>query len=47
MPRHFRWRPLIPNHSMRMTQQDFPGYLVVKTLHFTCKGCGFNPWLGS
>ena len=23
---------------------DFPGCPVVKTQHFHCKGCGFNPW---
>ena len=47
MPRHFGCQPLIPNHSMRMTQQDFPGCPLVKTLHFKCRGRRFNPWLGS
>ena len=23
------------------------GLAVVKTLHFQCKGCGFDPWLGN
>ena len=25
----------------------FPGGPVVKTLHFHCKGHGFDPWLGN
>ena len=25
---------------------DFLGGLVVKTLNFHCRGCGFHPWLG-
>ena len=25
---------------------DFPGSSVVKTQHFQCRGCGFNPWSG-
>ena len=27
-----------------MDSQDFPGYPVVKTLCFQCKGHGFDPW---
>ena len=26
---------------------DFPGGPVVKTLHFHCRGLGFDPWSGS
>ena len=26
---------------------DFPGGPVVKTLHFHCRGHGFDPWLGN
>ena len=25
-------------------KRDFPGGPAVKTLHFQCRGCGFNPW---
>ena len=26
---------------------DFPGGPVVKTSHFQCRGCGFDPWSGN
>ena len=26
---------------------DFPGVPVVKILCFQCRGCGFDPWLGT
>ena len=26
---------------------DFPGDPVVKTPHFQCRGCRFNPWSGN
>ena len=26
---------------------DFPGGPVAKTLHFQCRGSGFNPWSGN
>ena len=29
-----------------MQLRDFPGGPVVKTLHFHCRGCGFDPWSG-
>ena len=27
--------------------RDFPGGLVVKTLHVQCRGHGINPWSGN
>jgi len=27
--------------------RNLPGGLVVKTLHFQCRECGFDPWLES
>ena len=27
--------------------EDFPGRPVVRTLHFQCRDCGFNSWLGN
>ena len=29
-----------------MQLRDFSGGPVVKTLHFHCRGCGFDPWSG-
>ena len=26
---------------------DFPSSPVIRTLHFHCKGCEFNPWTGN
>ena len=26
---------------------DFPGGPVVRTLHFHCRGCRFDPWFGN
>ena len=26
---------------------DFPGRPVIKTPHFQCSGCGFDPWSGN
>ena len=26
---------------------EFPGGPVVRTLHFHCRGLGFDPWLGT
>ena len=31
----------------RTSLLDFHGGLVVKTLCFQCRGCGFHPWLGN
>ena len=28
-------------------KMDFPGSLVVKTLHFQCRGHRFDPWSGN
>ena len=28
------------------TWRNFPGGLIVKTLHFQCRGHGFDPWSG-
>ena len=33
--------------TVKRPQRDFPGGAVVKNLHFHCRGCRFNPWLGS
>ena len=35
-----------PSSKERLVR-DFPGGPVVKTLHFYCRGCGFDPWLGN
>ena len=31
----------------KFKNRDFPGYLMVKTLCFQCRGWEFNPWLGN
>ena len=31
----------------KIHKQDFPGGLVVKTLHSQCRGHGFDPWSGN
>ena len=36
---------LTPNKSQ--IPWGFPGGPVVKTLHFQCRGCRFDPWLGN
>ena len=38
----YLWKPL-----MKVAKRGFPGYPMVKTLHFQCRGPGFNPWLGN
>jgi len=32
---------------LRNKSRDFPGGPVSKTLHFHCKGHGFDPWSGN
>ena len=32
---------------MEVAKRDFPGYPVVKTLHFQRRGCRFKLWLGN
>ena len=46
--------PLTTTHGDNEAQRDqdgslgdFPGRPVVKTPHFHCRGCGFNPWSGN
>ena len=31
----------------KINERDFPGSLGVKTPHFQCRDCGFNPWSGT
>ena len=30
----------------KVTSWDFPGGPEIKTLHFHCRRCGFDPWVG-
>ena len=32
---------------LKTADKDFPSGPVFKTVHFQCKGCGFDPWLGN
>ena len=42
-------RQQLPNEQMKiaLTQGEFPGGQVVKTLHFQCRGYGFIPGQGT
>ena len=33
--------------NINKAPRDFPGGPVAKTMHFQCRGHGFDPWLGS
>lgn len=35
------------NRKKKKKNWDFPGSLVVKTLCFQCRECGFSPWVGN
>ena len=35
------------NFSKAHVRREFPGNPVLKTLHFHCRGCGFDPWSGN
>ena len=43
------WRKIeVPRLRIKVgTYQDFPGGPVVKTPHFHCRGCRFDPWSGN
>ena len=32
------------SRNLSLPSRDFPGSPVVKTLHFQCRGCRFDPW---
>ena len=34
------------SNEVKKPVMGLPGVLVVKTLHYYCKGHGFDPWLG-
>ena len=36
----------VDRDKAEMQLRDFSGGPVVKTLHFHCRGCGFDPWSG-
>ena len=37
----------INDSALKIGNRDFPGGPVVKTLHFHCRGYGFDPWSGN
>ena len=37
----------LKTYALKLDVRDFPGGPVVKTLHFQCRGHGFDPWSGN